>query len=510
MDELRQDEAKARIQQVESRLAALQDKGLDPGALRVQVAFAQELLAERRFADVESVCAECLELAARLARGQESADAVAAATGATRDRYHERQRFTARVRSVLRDGVLQDALREQGGATSRPDYDRLAAGVAEAVGRILAEQLRAGQGTHLTKSFTRRINAAVSGQMQDLRKEFHQEVAGLVDGLETQVKAAFAAAPAPQMGGQVLAGTLQAVEEDLHNRLRKSLLRRLDTAEKHLDERLSGLQSRLDVLGRLERTLDRLDALGGVAPRPMAGSIAEALAGKTIPPVSEASASGSLPAIFDPALLPGEDLEAAEREIERLVGDTDTEVVAPPAPLAPSPATDTGEVDGRTTGADSVPAVAAVASTDAVERAMSDLQDLMQDLAAPIEAPARRETDIETDAAPGTGRPAVAIEEEVAMGEVEQIEDADPFAALEAASLGASRVAPEVPSPSGVEIPAASTIHSGHTPAPANIKNWLVCHVKVGFLRLFSPERPAGGEHAPFYSIKWGHGQKGK
>lgn len=63
------DQAQARIDQVEARLIALQDLGLDTTALQSQLRFARKLVDDGRFDDVEVLCDELITMAGSLAQG---------------------------------------------------------------------------------------------------------------------------------------------------------------------------------------------------------------------------------------------------------------------------------------------------------------------------------------------------------------------------------------------------------------------------------------------------------
>jgi len=232
-----------RIRQLERRLAALHDLGLDVAVLQSQLSFVNDLAGDGRHQDALTLAEDLLGLAEGLAQGKRDREELTRAVRASSQRFYERQHTVDEVKDVLESGLLQRMLSKhlRGHADlDESDQREMVAAFQSGMRHALVDMSPQGEG------ITSRIDAAVSRQVQHLREEIG------ADG------GAAAADPEPidieDLARRVAAdisGRDNPVHEGLLTRLRASLGEHVGEIEERLGSRMEGMQQRLDQLAQV-------------------------------------------------------------------------------------------------------------------------------------------------------------------------------------------------------------------------------------------------------------------
>ncbi len=169
--------ARERIENVERRIAAMQDAGVDTAALRAQLAFAHHALRDGRLSDTEAICDEVMDAARRLAeRGSRSSQPHPA------------------IRTPAHGTPAPSAANRESGTEA---LQRVKVGRAQ-----LADEVRAA------------IDAEVKSQMPQTAGQAGPDLAGMLSKLSA-LEAQLAGISAQKTGQDALADRLQALDERL-------------------------------------------------------------------------------------------------------------------------------------------------------------------------------------------------------------------------------------------------------------------------------------------------------
>lgn len=171
-------EVEVNAERVAKRLAALQETGLDVGALFAQLGCAKDLLVEGQLAAAQGLCDELLELAQRMAEGSESEETAARKAVQVGRRFYQDEQLAEQVQSLV-----ESRLAEQ---STLFDPDKM----AESIGK----QLSTSMGDIAANM---PAPAAAGPSVDDMVQAFQQVTPAAGQSVDDMVAAFQQATPAP-------------------------------------------------------------------------------------------------------------------------------------------------------------------------------------------------------------------------------------------------------------------------------------------------------------------------